>query len=272
MNGKILDESSSAYHGSDAVSHSKLETFRKRPLLFKKRYIDKSLAPESSSAFVIGSALHCAVLEADEYAHRYVTRPDGIDRRTKAGKEAYEAFCLANEGKEVLEREDAELVSRMASAVRDHQIANQLLSGLGQAEVTWRVSQDGIPAGIQCRTDWIDEQQGYVVDVKTVDNLDGDQFTRNVVNFGYHRQLGFYSHVLAKCGLSDLRYYFVCVEKREPYGVQVFCAQQKLLEIGYRESLADLQRLAACYGSNVWPNIPTDIIYLGLPEWYKEAK
>lgn len=271
MTGKILDESSSDYHGSDAVSHSKLETFRKRPLLFKKRYIDKALAPESSAAFVIGSALHCAVLELDEYPHRYVTRPDGIDRRTKAGKEAYEAFCAANDGKEVLEREDAELVGKMSMAIREHQIAAQLLSK-GLPEVTWRTFSSGIPAGIQCRTDWINEAEGYVVDVKTVDNLDGDQFTRNVVNFGYHRQLGFYSHVLAACGHTDLRYYFVCVEKREPFGVQVYCAQQKLLEIGYRESLADLERMAACFASGNWPNIPTDIVYLGLPEWYKEAK
>lgn len=272
MTGKILDESSSDYHGSEFISHSKLETFRKRPLLFKKRYIDKSLAPEGSSAFVIGSALHCAVLEPDEYPHRYVTRPDGMDRRTKAGKEAYEAFCAANDGKEVLDREDSEVVGRMANAVREHQIANQLLSRLGAAEVTWRASQDGIPSGIQCRTDFINEQDGYVVDVKTVDNLDGDQFARNVVNFGYHRQLGFYGHVLAKCGLPDLRYYFVCVEKREPFGVQVYCAQQKLLEIGYRESMQDLAKMTTCFATDNWPNIPTDIVYLGLPEWYKEAK
>lgn len=277
MIGKILDESSSDYHASDCISHSKLEVFRRRPLLFKKRFIDKSLAPESSAAFVIGQAAHTAVLEPTEYALRYVVRPDGIDRRTKAGKEAYEAFAAANAGREILEREDAEMVGKISEAVRAHPFASQLLSE-GEPEVTWRAySTDHLlPHPLQCRTDWVNLNASYIADLKTIDALDSTgiaAFTRNLVNFGYHRQAGFYTDVLAKCGHPQLEWYFIVVEKREPFGCIVFKLDEEALQRGWQESQDDLKAMSACFSSNDWPNLPTSVQRLQLPGWYtKEAK
>lgn len=276
MYGKILDESSSAYHAHEGISHSKLETFRKRPLLFKKRYIDKTLAPEATAAMLLGSALHCAVLEPSEYAHRYVTRPDGIDRRTKDGKAAYEAFTQANQGKDVLEREDAQIVENMAKSVQSHQLAMQLL-GEGEPELTWRTPSTSVllPHPLQCRTDWFNGVGGYIADLKTIDSLDSNglaAFQRNLVNFGYHRQSGFYTDVLAKCGFSNLEWYFIVVEKREPYGCVVFRLSETAMRLGYNETQHDLQALSKCYADNHWPNLPTTIQKLDMPGWYTEAK
>lgn len=266
MHGKILDESSSLYHSHQAVSHSKLEVFRKRPLLFKKRFIDRTVEAETSPAFAIGSALHCAVLEPSEYEHRYAIRPDGMDRRTKEGKAQYEAFAAGAEGKEIISMDDARLVSKMAEAVRAHPAAKELLAK-GEPEVTWRSAYEGLPDGVQCRTDWF--RPGYVADVKTIDSLDGNSFIRNVVNFGYHRQFGFYSEVLRRCGHSDLKYFFVVVEKKEPFGVIVYEATPNMLAKGYRESLEDLNGLKECFRSDYWPNMPTMVQDLELPAWYK---
>jgi exodeoxyribonuclease VIII len=272
ITGKILDESSSDYHASDCISHSKLEVFRKRPLLYKKRFIDKSLAPEGSAAFVLGQAGHCSILEPTEYALRYVVAPD-VDRRTKAGKEEYSAFQAVNYGKEVISREDAEIVKRMTEAVRANQIASQLLSE-GEAEVTWRAHSTGqlLPHPLQCRTDWINTTGGYIADLKTIDSLDTTgvaAFQRNMVNFGYHRQGGFYTDVLAKCGHSSLQFYFIVVEKREPFGVVVLELSQNAITLGWNESQEDLNKLSKCYSDNIWPNLPTAVQKLEMPLWYK---
>ena len=261
--GKILDESSFAYHSNEAISHSKLKTFRKRPLLFKKRYIDKLLAPENSAAFTLGSALHCSVLEPNEYAIRYVIAPD-VDRRTKAGKEEWAAFQAENAGKEVVSREDAELVKRMAEACRSHRLAADLMSE-GEAEVTWRVQMDGLT--LQARTDWVNTKGGYILDVKTTEYL--SDFARMAVNFGYHRQAAFYTTLLAKLGHTNVDFYFLVVEKKEPYGTVLFKADADFLAKGYEENREDLAKLAQSYATGVWPNAPEQLMNLSLPAWYK---
>ena len=41
--GKITGEPIADYHGSDAVSHSKLEVYRRRPELYRRMYVEKSV-------------------------------------------------------------------------------------------------------------------------------------------------------------------------------------------------------------------------------------
>ena len=77
-----MNESIQDYHANVAISHSKLECYRRRPALYYKKYIAKTLAqPDESTAFRLGSAVHCAILEEKEFAARYVQKPD-LDRRT----------------------------------------------------------------------------------------------------------------------------------------------------------------------------------------------
>ena len=83
----MIRETNAAYHGNAAISHSKLETFRRRPALYYKRYITREITPEEpGAAFRLGSAVHCSVLEPGEMPARYAIKPEGIDRRTKEGK------------------------------------------------------------------------------------------------------------------------------------------------------------------------------------------
>ena len=268
--GKILDESNADYHGCPAVSHSKLETFRRRPILYKKQYIDGTLAKPTSAAFAMGSALHCAVLEPSEFNRRYCQKPSNIDRRTKDGKAAYDQFVADNAGKEVLDADDFSTVLAMRRSVQLHASAQKLLAQ-GEAEVTWRVAHAGLPVPLQCRTDWVNVKGGYIADVKTVNSLGNDEmeFSRTVATFGYHRQAALYLDILAKCGLTDLSWYFICVEKCEPFGTIVFKLDQSALEVGANENYNDLFRLTRAYAENIWINTPDDVQSLALPGWYK---
>jgi exodeoxyribonuclease VIII len=267
--GKIYDETNELYHASKAVSHSKLETFRRRPILYKKQYIDGTLEKPSSAAFLLGSALHCAVLEPGEFSVRYAQRPN-VDRRTKDGKAQYEAFVAQNEGRQVLDADDYSTVLAMRRSIQLHPAAAKLLDA-GEPEITWRVAHAGLPVPLQCRTDWINEKDGYVADVKTVSSLGNDDmdFARTLAVFGYHRQAAYYLDLLAKCGLSDLKWYFVVVEKCEPFGTIVFELDQQALEVGAKENQQDLFRLTRAYAEDIWINTPSDIQALSLPGWYK---
>lgn len=268
--GKIYDESNETYHASKAVSHSKLEVFRRRPILYKKQYIDGTLEKPTSAAFAMGSAVHCAVLEPSEFGVRYAVRPAGIDRRTKDGKAQYEAFVAENQNRSILDPDDHSTVLAMRRSVQLHPAASKLLDK-GEAEITWRGRYEGLPVPLQCRTDWINEKDGYVADVKTVASLSNDDldFMRTVAVYGYHRQAAFYLDLLAKVGLTDLSWYFVVVEKSEPFGTTVFQLDQSALEVGAKENNRDLFRLSRAYAEDIWVNTPSDIQGLCLPAWYK---
>jgi hypothetical protein len=80
----------------------------------------------------IGSAVHTHVLELDQWDARYVTAPEGIDRRTKVGKAEWEVFTTAATGRTVLTKADADLVMRMGRSVFGHPAAAMLLACPGR--------------------------------------------------------------------------------------------------------------------------------------------
>ena len=271
-------ETNEQYHANEAISHSKLELFRRRPISYYRRFVAKTVArPETTEAFRIGSAAHCAVLEPDQFWQRYALRPDGIDRRTKDGKAAFATFEAANVGKTVITQDEAGAVQEMTAAVQHHPLASQLLA-VGQFELSWRVEPVGGMA-LQCRTDWFNQAgcelsggRPYVADLKTVESLDFDafrNFERACFNFGYHRQAGFYLPLITEIlGSPVFDFYFIAVEKVEPYGVAVYRLSDAATARGHDETITDLLRLQGCIKTQQWPNLPNDLREIGLPKWY----
>ena len=271
-------ETNEQYHANEAISHSKLELFRRRPISYFRRFVAKTVArPEPTEAFRLGSAAHCAVLEPKTFWDRYALRPEGIDRRTKDGKIAFAEFESANAGKTVITQDEAGAVQEMTAAVQHHPLASQLLAA-GQPELSWRVEPKGGMA-LQCRTDWFNRAgcelsagRPYIADLKTVESLDADafrNFERACFNFGYHRQAGFYLPLITEIlGSPVFDFIFVAVEKCEPYGVAVYRLSDAATARGHDETITELIRLQACVKSEQWPNLPNDLREIGLPKWY----
>ena len=274
----MISEPNEVYHANDAISHSKLELFRRRPISYYRRFIAKTVArPEPTEAFRLGSAAHCAVLEPATFWDRYALRPEGIDRRTKDGKIAFAEFEAANAGKTIITQDEKAAVEQMTVAVLLHPLASQLLAA-GKPELSWRVAPAGGMA-LQCRTDWFNKAgcelssgRPYVADLKTVESLDADafrNFERACFNFGYHRQAGFYLPLITEIvGSPVFDFLFIVVEKAEPYGVAVYRLSDAATARGHDETITDLIRLQSCIKDQQWPNLPNDLREIGLPKWY----
>lgn len=272
----IRNESNAAYHANDAISHSKLETYRRRPALYFKKYVAKTLKREEPGpAFRIGSAAHTLVLEPATWVDRYAIRPDGIDRRTKAGKDEYAAFEAKAAGKTIIDQDEAAQVTAIAEAVRANPLASQLFAN-GEPELTWRKAGK---VALQCRTDWFCEQgcelsggRPYVADLKTVESLEDGafgSFEKAVFRYGYHRQAGFYLPLVSEIlGRPVFDFYFVAVEKVEPYGVAIYRLTDDAVARGQDETVSDLGALYASIQTGNWPNIEPVVRELGLPKWY----
>jgi hypothetical protein len=273
----MIIETSEQYHANPAVSHSKLEVYRRRPRLYQMRYITKEVPPpEQTAAFRIGSATHCAILEPNTFADRYVLRPEGIDRRTKDGKAAWEAFAKQHAGKEILDVEEWNQIAAMQAAAREHPLASQLLSS-GTPELVWR--SHGNSFSLQCRTDWFNAEgcelskgRPYVADLKTIDTLDADayrSFERSCFSYGYHRQAGFYLPLLTEVlGKPVYDFIFIVVEKQPPHGIAIFRLDDHAVSVGQDETIDDLRKLKVSIETNAWPNIPNEVTELTLPKWY----
>ena len=112
----------------------------------------------------------------------------------------------------------------------------------------------------------------YVADLKTVESLDSDafrNFERACFSFGYHRQAGFYLPLITEItGSPVFDFFFIAVEKVEPFGVAVYRLSDAAIARGQDETITDLVRLQSCIASNVWPNLDPALREIGLPKWY----
>ena len=88
------------YRRQDGISRSELWRMHESPEKFK--YYQEHPEPPTPS-LVFGAAVHKLLLEPDTFGDEFAVAPD-CDRRTKDGREAYNAFLTANEGKHLMSR------------------------------------------------------------------------------------------------------------------------------------------------------------------------
>jgi len=265
-----MDLSNEEYHAHSATSKSSLDLISRSPLHYWSRYLDpKRIASEPTAAMLLGTAVHTHVLELDAWDSRYVAAPAAVDRRTKAGKEQWETFRKEAGGRDIISRDDHELVHAMGLAVSKHRAAAWLLHGLpGKPETThmWFDKETGIQC--KCRPDWLSDDGKTIVDLKTTEDASPKEFQRSIAKWGYHRQASWYlDGVEQSTGTRPEQFIFVCVEKKAPYAVAVYVADPLMIEAGAKETGAALRKLAECKASDKWPSYSDEVELISLPPW-----
>ena len=258
------------YNAHPAISKSHLDQVAKSPLHYWARYLDPNrVVPEPTPAMAIGSAVHTHVLELDQWDARYVSAPDGIDRRTKAGKAEWEAFTTAATGRTVLPKADADLVMRMAHSVFSHPAAAMLLALPGKAETThmWTDAATGLQC--KCRPDWLTDDGRLLVDLKTTEDASRG-FAKSIAQWRYHVQASWYLDGIEQAtGTRPEQFLFLCVEKKAPYAVAVYAADAEMIAAGAQTAARDLDVLATCKAAGAWPGYSDQIEPISLPPWMR---
>ena len=259
------------YHAHPAISKSHLDLIARSPLHYWARYIDpKRVMPEPTPAMRLGSALHTHVLELHKWDREYVVAPDGIDRRTKAGKEAWSAFEAEAAGKTVLSRDEADHVMHMGRAIHSHPAAAMLLNLPGEAETThvWTDANTGL--GCKCRPDWLTKDGSIVVDLKTTEDASPAGFRKSIGQWRYGVQAAWYSWGLQEAtGIRPAQFIFCAVEKKAPYAVACYAADEEMIQLGMETAMRDLQRIAECRTAERWPGYSDQIEMISLPNWLR---
>jgi exodeoxyribonuclease VIII len=258
-----------AYHAHPAISKSGLDLIARSPLHFWARYLDPNRVPtEPTAAMRLGTAVHTHVLELDQWQQRYITAPEGIDRRYKVGKEAWAAFEAQSEGRTVISREDADLVMAMGRSVFGHPAAAMLLGLPGKAETThmWTDAATGLQC--KCRPDWLTDDGRLIVDLKTTENASPREFARSIAEWRYHVQAAWYLDGLEQAtGTRPEQFIFICVEKKAPFACAVYAADAEMIAAGAKTAARDLEVLATCKAADAWPGYSDQIKPISLPAW-----
>jgi exodeoxyribonuclease VIII len=257
------------YHAHPAISKSHLDLIARSPMHYWARYVDPNrVAPEATAAMLLGSAVHTYVLELDTWDSRYVTMPEGIDRRTKAGKESFAAFQEFAGDRITISRDDTDLVIKMSSAIYSHPAASMLLNLPGKAETTYMWFDDVTGLHCKCRPDWISNDGSILVDIKTTEDASLNEFRRSIAKFNYHNQAAWYLNGVEQAtGKRPDQFLFICVEKRHPHCVAVYAADAAMITAGEIATRNALNTLSICRAADHWPGYSDQIQQISLPPW-----
>jgi hypothetical protein len=257
------------YHSDTTrISKSGLDLINKSPAHYYQRYLSGQHEEKSSKALEIGSAVHMAVLEPELFAETYAIYPE-LDRRTKAGKEAFEAFIEQNANKAFLSASDFQQCLALAESVKSHEKAAKLLeSGKAEQTITWDDLETGAPC--KARPDFVTERMGstFIVDLKTTEDASPRAFSRSAYKYRYHVQAAFYLDGYEQAhGVTPEAFIFVAVEKTPPYLVACYVYGPEELNLARATYRANLATYLECLNSQSWPGYPALIHPLELPNY-----
>jgi hypothetical protein len=252
------------YLAAEGVSKSALDLINRSPA----HYRQSILQPEAPTpAMIWGSMFHSFVLEPEVFEATYAVMPEGIDRRTKEGKQAWQDWQESHEGLLPVDKPTlAEIIAMRDSLLSSPKACTAMSEGVAEASLFWLTGE------IACkgRPDYI--RPDLIIDLKTTIDARPDVFSRQVWNYRYHVQAAYYIDGMTSLdGQKPRDFLFIAIEKSPPYGIQFYLADQTMIDQGRREYQQDMEVYAQCMASDEWPCYSDEIQAILLPRWAQEV-
>lgn len=252
------------YHAPvDELSSTGAKLLLQSPAKFKYQVIDGNRVHRD--AYDLGTAVHTKVLGV---GHAAVTcPPDLLDKtggmRTTAAKEWKDAQRAA--GVPVVTVDELAVIDAMSEAVLAHPTARMLFERPGNAEVS--VFDEYLGVKRRGRFDYLPDEGGIAVDLKTTLDASEHGFAGSAAKFGYHVQRGHYLDILSRATGREVDMLFVLVEKSAPFLVSVRRLDSQFAEMGEAEALEAVDVYRRCVESGVWPGYPDEVTEVAPPMW-----
>jgi len=249
-----------AIAGSDAKHILKPKT----PLHYAA-HMAGEIKREPSKALTLGTISHVAVLEPKKLDTAFVERPEGIDFRTKEGKEWKASIGTTP----ILDADEARAVRGIRDSIAAHDAAKALLAGCDSEVALFAEHRTGL--WIKGRVDALkveSDNEAIIVDVKTTSaGADYNTFSRQAASLNYHVSAAWYCHLAGLNGLPPARFYWIAVEVAPPYAVAVYEIHPDALDLGVGMMNDALELIAQCEDEGVWPGYAPEVQCLNLPSW-----
>jgi hypothetical protein len=273
--GRELVCSLEEYLAIEAVSSGGCADFVKSPATYHAKHVARTLTEPQSEGMLLGSAIHCAVLEADVFRDRYAIGPCN-DKRTTTWKRWAET---QGDHLTLLSASQGETIDACTKALRLHDQAAELLWGWpGVAEMSglWTDDETGLPCKL--RFDRVLRERLTVVELKSSRSADPDTVVRTAVSLGYHRRAAWYVNGHHQIyGTMPNAMLFVTVATEIPPSiledrVNVWMLDPNLEELGNRDIRSALDGIAAARASGIWrAEWSRDVNTIECPRWMASA-
>jgi len=221
---------------------------------------------EQTRAMLMGTMSHVAVLEPQRLDAAFVEKPEGIDFRTKEGKE-----WKAKVGNTpILDQDEARAVRGIRDSIAAHDAASELLAGTKSEVSLFAEHRTGL--WLKGRIDAL--KDGVICDVKTTSaGADANAFARQCFALNYHVSAAWYVSLCALNGLPTPKFYWIAVETAAPYAVAVYEIDVRALQLGMTVMQDALALIARCEDEGHWPGYGDEVQTLNLPPWaYKGSE
>lgn len=202
-------------------------------------YCNGNIGQYETEAMKFGTAYHHFVLEPETFDDTYfilnlMDRPEptrsmnlGVNKRWKKD------VMLANVNKVLISSDDFETIKKMAVELSTNSnVTDMFVGSTFEKIMLWQNRESKVLC--KAKIDIINEEKGFICDLKTTQSANPKVFTDTIVSRNYHRQAAFY---LDSVGMKD--YYIIAQEKVYPYGFCIYKLSEGLIQQG-RE---DYQRL-----------------------------
>lgn len=221
---------------------------------------------EQTRQMLLGTLSHVAVLEPQRLDAAFVEKPQGMDFRTKEGKE-WKAKVGATP---VLDEEEARAVRGIRDSIAAHDAAKELLAGTKSEVSLFAEHRTGL--WIKGRIDAL--KDGVICDVKTTSaGADPSAFARQCFSLNYHVSAAWYVALCTLNGLPTPKFHWIAVETSAPFAVAVYEIDTRALQLGMTVMQDALALIAQCEDEGHWPGYADEVTTLNLPAWaYKESE
>lgn len=256
------------YHAHPAIGASGLRLLNQAPAKYYAAYLDPDREPlEPTPAMIRGTMIHTACLEPHLFDEQYIAVPDGIDKRTKEGKELFAGIVAS--GKTPIKQEDAELCRTLAGiwATRSAWLNQPLI-----IERSFFTNINGVE--VKIRPDiWIEPcaiyPNGAIIDYKTTSDASRAGWSKSIVNYEYWLQSALYANVLQDIynTTGEPEFYWFAQETEAPYLNKAYRATEAIQTYGWDEVLRLLHVYNDCVYNDTWPGYGSDIEDAELPVW-----
>ncbi|MFK9072963.1 PD-(D/E)XK nuclease-like domain-containing protein [Proteus sp. WDL240414] len=264
--GIYYDISNEDYHHGLGVSKSQLDDIARSPAFYKWKK-NAPLDTEKLKALDMGTALHCLLLEPDEFLNRFIEAPE-FNRRTKDGKQEEKDFLKEcdDSGKTVMDHEQHRKLKIMRDSVLAHHAARYFLEADGYSEASIYWEDADTEELCRIRPDKFLSNQPVIIDVKKV--ADMSRFDRHIEEFRYHVQHAMYQEgYLQHFGESPIFLFLAVSETIDcgRYPVHVFELDSEDVDVGFSLFKQNLHTFHECRINDDWGGIEP----ISRPAWAK---
>ncbi len=275
----VVENSNAEYRAGAGTSVSDLKVIvHKSPSHLREMRLNP-LQPTPAQR--LGTAVHCHLLEREEFASRYAVCPPEIGLSTKYGRQFVEE--VAAEGRLVLTTDEADRVVAMSRKLLDNPHVRKLLAMEHRVEtaIYWRDAATGVLC--KARPDLMIEPchtfpHGLIFDLKTALDASESGFSRAAHKYGYHMQAAWYADGYQQVYGTAAAPIFVfgAVESEAPFEPKLWVANRggdsegdvsELMRLGRAECRRALEIYAECERTGRWPGYSTELQQLPLPPW-----